>query len=495
METQASTSSGRPDFVRQHGLWSDEQVAAARDIERTVDQFDLIRVGYADPHGLLRSKAVSPRAFRSVLRNGLDFSPGPLIFDTGHALIGDIFAEGAGVELAELRGAGDFILVPDPLTFRALPEHGCRTAIVLGDEYLRDGTPHPISGRRVLREVIARAAAGGVQPVIGLEVEWYLLRLVASGDRGTAGGFGIQGAAPAVTTVNGGYQFNSDTLLADLLAPLAPVISALTGSLGLPLRSIEHESGPGQIEITFDPLSALDAADGMVLARSVIKQLCLREGMLASFMALPGLPGVDPSGWHLHQSLARGGDNAFTSSDSGPLSTDGMHYVGGLLRHGYETALLAVPTVNGYQRLDEANTLSPDRLVWSHENRGAMIRVLGGPGDISSHVENRIGEPAANPYLYIGGQIAAGLAGLADRVEPGPPAVDPHADGFGRLPADLGAAITAAAGSTLLRDLLGETYLRVLVELKKSEWERYLKVAGDAVAAREWQDNEYLLMY
>ncbi|MET7573544.1 glutamine synthetase family protein [Streptomyces sp. NPDC005492] len=494
-------STGRPGFVGHHAEWSDVQSAEAeRLLARPLD-FDFVRVGFTDPHGLPRTKTLTPQAFRGTLLNGLDMSPGPLVFDSGHALPNDIFAVGAGLDVQELTGAGDFIVIPDPMTLRVEEADGLRTAVVLGDEYTRIGEPHPLSSRGVLKRLLKRAEAEGLFPVVGLELEWYLLRLADPLDRGGVGGFGIQGRAPAVETVNGGYQFNSDLLLADLLPLLAPLGRQLADDLRLPLRTMEHESGPGQIEFTFDPLSALEAADGVVLARSLLKQACLRKGHLASFMAVPGFAGADPSGWHLHQSLTdTAGNNVFVSDSPRQVLSDlGLAYVTGLVEHGAETAALAVPTVNGYRRLDPVNSLSPDRLVWSHENRGAMVRVLGGPQDAGSHVENRIGEPAANPYLYIASQIAAGLAGIG-RGGIAAPAEHPHAGTAAAVPADLGEALAAMRESTLVSEVLGEPFTKNLLALKTSEWERYRKWVEEApdrdvAGVSRWENDEYLMAF
>ncbi len=492
-------STGRPGFVARHAQWTDRQKDEAERLLAAKADFDFVRVGFADPHGLLRTKVLTPQTFRGALLNGLDMSPGPLIFDSGHALPNDIFAAGAGLGFQELTGAGDFVVVPDPLTLRVSQVDGIRTAVMLGDEYTRSGDPHPLSSRGVLKRLLARAAQKELYPVIGLELEWYLLRLVDPLDRGGIGGFGVQGRAPRVETVNGGYQFNSDLLITDLLPLLAPLGRHLAEDLRLPLRTMEHESGPGQIEFTFDPLSALEAADGVLLARSALKQATLRSGHLASFMAVPGFAGADPSGWHLHQSLAdAAGDNLFVSDSTQVLSDLGLAYVTGLIEHGAETTALAIPTVNGYRRLDPVNSLSPDRLVWSHENRGAMIRVLGGPHDTASHVENRIGEPAANPYLYLASQIAAGLAGV-EQGRATAPTLHPHDAAAAPLPVDLGEALTAVRQSTLVSELLGETLLKNFVALKSSEWERYTKWAADrsqeTAGVTEWENSEYLMVY
>ena len=424
-----ASTTGSTDFVARHGLWDDRQQAAADALAANLESVDFVRVVFGDPHGIARSKTVAAAAFRTVLRNGLDCSPGPFVFDTGHAVGVDFFADGGGIGIGELTGAGDFIVVPDPLTFRVLPHTGRRTGWVIGDEYLRSGAPHPLSSRAVLRRECQRLAARDMEFVVGLEVEWYLTRYTDGGRPGRIGGFGVQGTPPAVEPVNGGYQFNSDGLLDALTPVLDPVTDALL-ALDMPLRTIEHESGPGQLEFTFSPMEGLEAADAMLLFRAVTKQVLARSGYHASFMALPGLPGFDPSGWHLHQSLAERstGRNLFPADAVGDvLSELGMAYLGGLLEHAAAGTLLCVPTHNGYRRMQDGFSLSPDRIAWCTENRGALLRVLGAAGDLTSHVENRIGEPNANPYLYLASQVSAGVDGIDRGLKPGAPASDPHA--------------------------------------------------------------------
>jgi glutamine synthetase len=488
----ADTSVGRPGFITEFGLWDEQQVAVAEQVAAHLDQVDLVRLVFCDPHGLARSKTLSARAFGSVLRNGMDFSPGPFVFDTGHAVAVDFLTD-PGLGVGELVGAGDFVVVPDPRTFQVLPGTQPRTAWVLGDEYQRDGSPHPLGSRQVLRRLSDRYAARDLAPVIGLEVEWYLTRRLA-GPPGNAGnGFGSQGAAPLVEAVNAGYQFNSDTWydsVADVTNPLAMRML----SLGLPLRSMEHESGPGQVETTFDPMLALDAADAMLLFRTLVKQDCARRGHHASFMALPGLDGFDPSGWHLHQSVVdrKTGRNLFAvDGDPAGISTEGERYVAGLLARAREFCLLSVPTVNGYRRLDPRFTLSPTRIGASVEDRSAMVRVLG--GDSSAHVENRVGEPSANPYLLIAAQLHAGLGGLA-----GDPDPHPEPEAGATLPMSLREAV-GCFGGRHVEDLLGAPLAACLTLLKRSEADRF-----EAWCAAEqpppgevtdWEQREYFAAF
>ena len=494
-------STGRMGFVAEHALWDERQQAAAESVLRRLDSVDLVRVAFGDPHGLPRSKTVSAETFRTVLRNGLDFSPGPFVFDTAHAVAVDFFAAGGGIGVPELTGAGDFIVVPDPVTFTELPYTDGRVGWVIGDEYLRDGTPYPLSARGALRRLLSQAHERNFDYVVGLEVEWYLTKFAEPGTSvSDIGGFGVQGRAPRVEPVNAGYQFNADWLL-DALEPVLAPLSRTLVELGLPLRTFEHESGPGQLEFTFDPLEGLAAADAMMLFRMVVKQLCARLGYHASFMALPGIAGFDPSGWHLHQSLAdrTTGENLFTAADD-TISLLGKHFIGGLLDNAAEASLLCVPTVNGYRRTNEQFSLSPDRVAWAEEHRGAFIRVLGAQGEQSTHVENRIGEPAANPYLYLASQLGAGLDGIERSRLPGGAAGNPHDTSIPALPGDLRAALTAFEGSELYPKILGAPLTSCLLALKHSEVRRYEEWLAKAdpvevTEVTEWEHAEYFRVF
>jgi glutamine synthetase len=478
---------GLPSFVAEFGIWDDRQAAAAEQVEARLGEVDFVRVVFGDPHGLARSKTVPASVFRSVLRNGMDFSAGPFLFDTGHAVAVDFLAE-PGLGISELLGAGDFVLVPDPRTFQILPRTEPRTAWVLGSEYLRDGTPHPLSARNVLRRVCAEYARQDLAPVIGLEVEWYLTRL-AGGPPGNAGnGFGKQGQAPEVEAVNPGYQFNLDSYY-DSVADIADGLGAMLMKLGLPLRTIEHESGPGQLETTFGPMLAMDAADAMLLFRTQVKQTCRRLGYHASFMTLPRLESFDPSGWHLHQSVTstKTNRNVFAAGGSAQdtISPEGEAYVGGLLSRAREFCLLSVPTVNGYRRIDPRFTLSPTSVNWRFEDRSAMVRVLS--GDSSTHVENRIGEPCANPYLAMASQLYAGLEGMNAGVKAG--------GSYAPLPMSLREALDAFRASDRAGELLGTPLKTCLTKLKESEasrFEAWCAGAGEnADEVTEWEHREY----
>jgi glutamine synthetase len=264
---------------------------------------------------------------------------------------------------------------------------------------------------------------------------------------------------------------------------------------------MEDEWGPGQMEFSFSPIGGLAAADAVVLFRSAVKQICQRRGLLATFMCRPGLPNFFSSGWHLHESLISRQDrtNAFASGDDW-LSGTGRQFVAGLLEHSMPMTMFATPTVNGYKRY-RPYSFAPDRVCWALENRGALVRVQGSPGDTNSHVEMRMGEPAANPYLYMAANIAAGLDGMRRRLDPPPPVeADPYATQNPMLPTSLADAIGSLEKDTFFREAFGETLVDYLLQMKRSENGRYeAAIAENPLAdpqdVSDWEMREYFEFY
>jgi glutamine synthetase len=195
------------------------------------------------------------------------------------------------------------------------------------------------------------------------------------------------------------------------------------------------------------------------------------------------------SGWHLHQSLTdlASGANAFASPDDF-LSETGRRFLAGLLAHAKGVCALATPTINGYKRY-RPYSLAPDRVHWGRDNRGAMLRVIGAPGAVDTRIENRIGEPAANPYLYFASQIYAGLDGLAQALDPGPSADSPYEANVESLPATLGAAISCLKQDDVLRQGLGSAFVDYYCRIKDAEIARFNLEVSD------WEQREYFDLF
>jgi glutamine synthetase len=410
-------------FVERYGLLSGEQLLQCADIVHRLEasRIRFVRLAWADPHGFSRAKLVTVEAFASAVRNGHNINIATSTLDSAGARVFASFTRGGGLGIDEMTGSPNLIVVPDPATFRVLPwDEG--VGWVLCDEYFTNGKPFPFSPRQLLKRQIAALGERGWRMSVGLEVEWYLMK-VATGVLGEEhiGGPGLRGRPIATLAVEPGYQLHSESGL-DQMQPMLLVLADAYEQLGLPLRSIENEWGPGQVECTFAPQDALAAADTMLLFRTATKQICRRHGHLASFMTRPALPRFVASGWHLHQSLseiATGRNILMPEEGTEPLSKLGLAYLGGLIQHAVPGTAFSTPTVNGYRRF-RGFSLAPDRTTWAVDHRGVMVRVLGGPGDPATRLENRVGEPSANPYLFIAQQIASGLAGIDATADPGP---------------------------------------------------------------------------
>ncbi len=473
---------GQPGFIARHGLLSAEATTMAREVAERIKTHDLrtVRLVVVDQHGVPRAKSLSPAAAVAALSNGLDFSGAIYSLDSGNQVFVPAFARGGGFGIEEFTGFPDVILVPDPSTFQVLP-WADRTAWLLCDAYFGNGQPVPLDGRGLLRRQLASLGQLGYDYVAGLEIEFYIVS--PAGGPLAPQDAGFTPPAPAVSVYERGYQYLSEVRLDSMSATLEALRDAL-GAVGLAPRSMEDEWGPGQLEFSFAPLTGLAAADAAVLFRSAVKQVCQRRGLLATFMCRPALPNFFSSGWHLHQSLVSrpAGPNAF-ASNSGPLSEVGTQYVAGLLEHAVPSLVFAAPTVNGYKRF-RPYSFAPDRVCWAVENRGAAVRVQGSPGDASAHVENRMGEPAANPYLYLAANIAAGADGIARCLTPPAPVeADPYAAAAPLLPTSLAAAVKALDGDGFYRSAFGDTLIDYLVLMKRAEIARYeaaLAAAGPA---------------
>lgn len=471
-------------FVSDHGHWSQAAQEAAARLRARLDggEIDRVRYAWCDQHGIVRAKTlIGPRA-ASVLDDGLPMVGSLMLKDSTDHTVWPVFERGAGFAAPEFQGAADLVLLPDPGTCVDLP-WSPGSAWVLCEARFSDGRPAPFDTRWQLRQAIAGAAAAGVGLRVGLEVEFHIFRRddspLAPDDAGWPG------RAPTVTLLSPGYRLLSEQRY-DQLEPVVELLRAPLLAMGLPLTSMEIELGPSQVEFVFGVQDALAGADAMVLFRNATKQILQRHGYHATFMCRPRLPHVMSSGWHLHQSLVepQSGQNLFRSQTEELLSPIGQAWLGGLLAHADAATAFSTPTINGYRRY-RPNALAPERINWGRDNRGALMRVIGGPGNPATRIENRGGEPAANPYLYLGSQLHSGMDGLARKLEPGASADAPYGPGFAALPRSLDEAIDALSASTCLRRGFGDPFIDYYVRLKQAELARF------RLDVTEWEQREY----
>jgi glutamine synthetase len=474
-------------------LWSGEQKEAANRLRRIVEEqkLETIRLSFPDQHGILRGKTLVASEALASLESGCTITTTMFAKDTAHRTVFPVFTAGGGFGMPEMEGAADVLMVPDPTSFRVLP-WAPSTGWLLCDVYFSDGRPVPFATRHLFRKVLHQLGQRGLDFVAGLEVEFHIFKLedpkMAPGDAGQPG------QPPDVSLLSQGYQYLTEQRY-DQMAPALDIIRRDILALGMPLRSVEVEFGPSQCEFTFNPTKGLEPADTMVLFRSAVKQIARRHGYHATFMCRPKLPNVFASGWHLHQSMVSrdGGDNAFMAKEGdkksdGGLSPLGRSYLAGLLQHARASAVFATPTINGYKRY-RAYSLAPDRAIWGRDNRGVMVRVLGGTGDPATRLENRIGEPAANPYLYMASQILAGLDGIDRALDPPPPADTPYETQAAALPKTLREALDALKEDAFFREKLGSGFVDYYLHIKNAELERFQAEVSD------WEHREYFEMF
>lgn len=474
-------------FIHRHGLWSAEQQEHADRVAAQVEELGLrqVRISWGDQHGILRGKTLEAGHFLSVLRTGKDFQTATLIFDTtNNPAVPPFAADGFGDP--RLTGLPDGVLVPDPATFRVLPWLD-KTGWILSNLHYRSGEVVPFDTRGVLQTQLGRLAADGWDYVAGIELEFYLTKL--DDPRLAFESCGYPPDPPAVSAVSHGFQYLTENR-GDEIAGILDVLRDNVVELGLPLATVEDEWGPGQTEFTFEPMPGLQAADAVILLRSAVKQLSRRHGYHATFMSRPAFPNAFSSGWHLHQSLSGSEvENAFAGSSADELLSDtGRHWMAGLLEHAKACSVLSTPTVNGYKRY-RPDSFAPDRIAWAEENRGALVRVAGGRGDPNTHLENRAGEPAANPYLYLASQIVSGRDGLRDKLDPGPSADEPYRAEAEPLPSSLQEAVELFSASKVLRAELGDPFVEYLSTVKRHE------VARFNAAVTDWEQREYFEVY
>jgi glutamine synthetase len=479
------------DFVERHGLWSDAQADAAVAVEKAIKRhrLELVRFSFCDQHGILRGKTLVASAAVRALRDGVTMTSTLLAKDTSHRTVFPVFEAGAG--LAAAQGAGNIIMVADPTTFRVLP-WAEKTGWLLCDIVLADGAPVTLSTRALYRAALARLGKLGFDYMAGLEVEFHLFRI--DDPRLAPADLTWPAEPPAVSHTTHGFQYLTEQRF-DQVEPIMEALRQTVVALKMPLRSMEVEFGPSQYEFTFAPQSGMAAADTMVLLRNAIRQAARRQGYLLSFMCRPNFPNMLASGWHLHQSLVdtKSQVNDFVSHDKREvLSSIGRAFLAGLLANARAAAAFATPTLNGYKRYHGINSMAPIQAIWGRDNRGAMVRVMGAPGDPTTHLENRVGEPLANPYLYMASQIHAGLDGIARKLAPGPSADAPYELSAEPLPKTLGEALDALRASQCFRTGFGDAFVDYFIAIKRAEIARAGAKASDPPdQATEWEHREY----
>jgi glutamine synthetase len=466
---------------------------------------ELVRFAWCDTHGMLRGKTLTANAAIEALDKGVGMVSTLMLKDTSDRTTFKIFEPSIAQDLPGFEFANNLLLKPIPNSFKVLP-WADKTGWIQCQPVFQNGEAVLYDTRFQLQSALNKLKGQGLQMVCGLEVEFHIYRL-----RDAQHGTDLDphlatwpGACPEVSLIHPGYNLLAENWFDMAEEPLR-IVQHTAQALGLPLVSLEIELGPSQVEAVFDATDALTAADNMVLFRSAVRQALRRAGYYATFMCRPPFENIMSSGWHLHQSLVdtkhdcnafmRDTPQANTQANDAcyTLSEAGSHYLAGLLEHAQGMTVMCTPTVNGFGRF-RPNALAPQSILWGRDNRGAMLRVIGQAGDPSTRIENRLGEPAANPYLYMASQIHAGLKGMQEKLVP-PLATDsPYGnsdetmkDQTVRIPNNLSDALLALQDNSAMRVGFGSEFLRYYARIKKSEQQRF----DDAEDKLEFQKREY----
>lgn len=441
---------------------SDLEAAAATLAERGVD---VVRLAYPDLMGTERGRDFLVRHMADTLGHGVAFCR--TVYGTSP--MGDVIDIESGGLAA---GLPDMHAVPDLATLRDLPwEPG--VAHCLADIVNPDGTSAAESPRAVLGEVVDRFTELGLRPVIGPELEFFLL----DPDDSAPSGWRRYGEATGNVYVAGRKGDPENTLLTSLRD---------LGDYGLDVTAANHEFASGQFEINLWHSDALSAADRAFRFKSAVKELARRDGRLATFMAKP-FNDEGGSGFHLHFSVVDADGRPVFDDPAAPhgLSATAQSAIAGICAHAPALAALANPTVNSYKRFGP-DTLAPWLIDWGLDNRSAMVRVPPERG-AGSRLELRLGDASANPYLIIAGLLGAAYLGIRDGLTPPEPL-----EGYGydtdrspMLPQDLSEALAALEADTEFAKLLGQGFTTAFRAFKGNELERFSRHVTD------WEFREY----
>jgi glutamine synthetase len=399
------------------------------------------------------------------------------------ALDNKMMFDGSSIEGYVRIEESDMYLYPDLDTWVIFPwVTEDRVARLICDVYMPDGTPFAGDPRGILKRVLKEAEELGFSTMnVGPEPEFFLFK---TDDRGN----------PTNELNDQGGYF--DLAPTDLGENCRREIVLTLEEMGFEIEASHHEVAPGQHEIDFKYSDAVTAADRIQTFKLVVKTVARQHGLHATFMPKP-LYGVNGSGMHCHVSLFRGNENAFYDPDDPlGLSEVARWFMAGVLHHARGFAAITNPTVNSYKRLVPGYE-APNYVAWSASNRSPMVRIPASRG-LSTRIEIRNPDPAANPYLCLAVMLKAGLDGIKKRMKlPAPVNRNIYVmteeerieEGIQMLPTSLREALDELLRDEVICEALGDHALSHFYELKEIEWDMY------RVQVHQWERDQYLTMY
>ncbi|WYP24883.1 type I glutamate--ammonia ligase [Alkalihalobacillus sp. FSL W8-0930] len=405
------------------------------------------------------------------------------------ALDNKMMFDGSSIEGFVRIEESDMYLYPDLDTwvvFPWTPEKG-KVARLICDIYQpsKPGEePVPFEGdpRGILKRVLKQAEELGFTDFnIGPEPEFFLFKNDEKGE-------------PTLELNDKGGYF--DLAPTDLGENCRRDIVLELEDMGFEIEASHHEVAPGQHEIDFKYADAITTCDNIQTFKLVVKTIARKHGLHATFMPKP-LFGVNGSGMHCNMSLFNENGNVFYDQNTeSQLSRTAMQFLAGILKHAEAFTALTNPIVNSYKRLVPGYE-APVYVAWSMRNRSPLIRIPSSRG-ISTRVEVRSPDPAANPYLAIAAMLAAGLDGIKNKMTP-PEATDRNIyvmskeerieEGINDLPATLKDALNKLVNDEVIVNALGEHAIEHFIEAKEIEWDMF------RTQVHPWERDQYLETY
>lgn len=417
------------------------------------EDVEFIRLQFTDMFGAIKNIAVTARELPRALDNRC-------------------MINGEQVAGMDMEKGSDLYLSPILDTFAILPwrpQQG-KVARMICDLYFPDGTPYKNSPRYILENVAGKAQEEGYTCYIDPECEFFLFHTDDNGKPTT------------VTHEQAGYL---DISPLDLGENARRDMVLTLEDMGMEVESSHHEAAPAQHEIDFRYGEIRKIADCITTFKMAVRIVAKRHGLHATFMPKPKAE-ANGSGMHIQFSLIKNGENVFECADRpGELSEEAYYFIGGLLAHSKEMALITNPLVNSYKRLVPGYD-APTELTWTENNQNSLVRIPVTRGE-GIRVELRSPDASANPYVVLAVCLAAGLDGIKNKITPTKSsnlaAQDQQAE---HLPETLKEAIDYFESSSWVKEVLGEEFCRQYVAAKKNEWLRYTRQVTD------WEIAEYL---
>ena len=376
----------------------------------------------------------------------------------------------------------DMYLVPDLSTWLVFDwketEADAKIARLICDIELPHRQPFAGDPRTNLKRVMQKMYDMGFTHFnLGPEPEFFLFKLNQEGE------------ATKILYDNGGYF---DLAPTDLAENCRRDIVLELEDHGFEIEASHHETAPGQHEIDWKYLNAVEACDAIQTFKLIVKSVARRHHLHATFMPKP-VYGVAGSGMHCNLSLFNEAGNAFYDpSASDGLSQVARYFIGGILQHASALTAICNPTVNSYKRLVPGYE-APVYIAWSSQNRSPLIRIPSARGQ-STRIEVRSVDPSANPYLALAVLLEAGLEGIRDQIEP-PQAIDRNiytmsheeriAAGIQDLPGSLREALQALRADETVLNALGDHITSNFITSKQMEFSSYQK------RVTEWEFEKY----